>query len=370
VPDLPTRLDLFSIGRAYVLERAAKIDPAQVDVEGSDVNIIVGVSSVIAAQLVNQLAYRTSALFLDGADGEDLDRFAYDRFSLTRKGASAALTSVQMTRATVAAGSGTIPIGTKVQSNTSVEYVTTTTATFGAADLISSADVRASQAGKATQVGANAIVRFSNPSGIFDPSIQVTNAEASAGGEDAEDDDTFRARVRDFWRTARRGILAAIEFGALTVPGIVSAQAIEALTPGGQPARVVNLFIADSSGVASAALAEQVRVALDDFRAGGIQVIISTSLPLLVQVTLRLRFRANVDTASLTDQVRDAIVAFVNSQPVNGTLYLAQLYSMLQRFSEDGLITDQGTIVAPTGDLVPATGQTIRTTPDRVTVVP
>jgi hypothetical protein len=42
------------------------------------------------------------------------------------------------------------------------------------------------------------------------------------GALDVEDDDTFRARVRTFWTTARRGILAAIEFGALTVPGFVS----------------------------------------------------------------------------------------------------------------------------------------------------
>ncbi len=366
--DLPSRLDLFSIGRDYVVQKARKIDPAGIDVEGSDVNIIVGSSSVMGAQVLNQLAYRTSALFLDGADGEDLDRYAFDRYTLTRKGASAALTTVQLRRPTVAAGSGSIPIGTKVQSNTAVEYVTTTIANFGVSDFVSSCDVRASQAGKATQVGAGALVRFSNPSAVFDPTIVVSNAQAAAGGEDAEDDDTFRNRVRDFWRTARRAILAAIEFGALTVPGVVSAQAIEVVTPDGSAARLVNLFISDSSGVASNALAAQVRSALDDFRAAGIQVLISTSLPLLVTITLKLTFKANVDTATLTTQVRDAIVSFVNSQPVNGTLYLAQLYSMLQRFSDDGLVVNQGTIIAPTGDLVPATGQTIRTTTDRVVV--
>src|SRR5260221_476101 len=88
-----------------------------------------------------------------------------------------------------------------------------------------------------------------------DATLQVTNPLTTAGGEDVEDDDTFRARIRDFWRTARRGILAAIEFGAKTVPGVVSAQAVEALSVGAAPARVVNLYIADSSGVSSEALA-------------------------------------------------------------------------------------------------------------------
>lgn len=368
MPDL-TRLDFFAIGRDFVRSRSNKIDPAQVDIEGSDVNIVVGINSVLAAQVMEQLSYRTASLLLDGAEGDDLDRYAFDRYSLTRKGASSALTTVQITRLTFAGGAGTVPIGTTVKTTTAVEYITTTSASFGATDLASRADVRAVQAGKATQVGANQIVQFGSPGDLFDKSLLVNNAEAAAGGEDAEDDETFRARIRDFWRTARRGILAAIEFGALTVPGVVSAQAIEALTNGAQPARVVNLYIADISGVASAALAEAVKTTLNDFRAGGIAVLISTSLPLLVDITLKLSFRANVDTATITDNVKAALVEFVNSVPVNGTLYLADIYSVLRRYVEDGLIVDDGTVVAPTGDLVPDVGQTIRTTLANITVV-
>lgn len=367
---MPSRLDLFALGRDYVVQRATKIDPAQVDVEGSDVNIFVGVASVIGDQIIKQLAFRTAALLLDGADDEDLDRYALDRYQLSRKGASPARGSVRIFRTATTAGAGVVPIGTKMVTNVGSEYITTTTASFGASDLTSSANVRAVEAGKLPQVGANAIVRFSNPAGLFDASLQVINDAPTAGGEDAEDDDTFRARIRDFWKSARRGVLAAIEFGALTVEGVVSAQAIEVLTVGAAPARLVNLFISDSTGVASDALAQEVRSALDDFRAGGIQVLISTSLPLIVDVQLRLSFRANVDTLTLTDNVRNAVVAFINSLPVNGALYVGQLFSVLQRFAEDGLIVNQGSLVSPVGDLIPATGQTIRTTLANVTVVP
>jgi uncharacterized phage protein gp47/JayE len=274
-----------------------------------------------------------------------------------------------MFRTSAAAGAGNVPIGTRLTTLTGFEYITTTVATFGVFDLESTANVRASQAGKATQAAANAIVRFVQPGLLFDATLQVNNDEATAGGEDAEDDETFRNRVRDFWRVARRGILAAIEFGALTVPGVVTAQAIEALTEGNQPARVVNLYIADSTGVASVVLGQAVRSALDEYRAAGIAVIIFTSAPFIVEITLDLRFRANVDTVTLTDNVRGAVVEFVNSLPVNGTLYVAQLYSVLQRFTEDGLIPDQASIVAPVGDLVPDVGQTIRTTRENVVVL-
>lgn len=362
MPDLPTRLDYFALGRDKIVQTAKKLDPAQVDVEGSDANLFVGIAAVIADQITRQLGYRTGALLLDGADDEDLDRYAYDRYGLTRKGASSARGSVTVTRASVTAGAGSVPIGTKIATDTGVEYITTTVASFGASDTTATCNVRASQAGKATQAGAGALVRFSQPQLLWDSTLEVTNPTTTAGGEDAEDDETFRARIRDFWRTARRGVLAAIEFGAKTVEGVVSAQAIESLTETGAPARVVNLYIADSSGVSSDALAEEVRVALEDYRAAGIAVLIVTSIPLIVDIELALTFKAGVDTKTLTDEVVAAVVEFVNSIPVNGPLYRAQLFSVLQRFAADGLIPSEAAIKAPAGDLIPDVGQTIRTT--------
>src|ERR1700722_18153711 len=104
--DLPTRLDLFALGANYCLQRAQKIDPAQVYVSGSDVNIMVGSNSVVADTIVKQLGYSTARQFLDGAYGTDLDRLAWDRYNLLRKGASAALGSVTFTRLAFTAGLG------------------------------------------------------------------------------------------------------------------------------------------------------------------------------------------------------------------------------------------------------------------------
>lgn len=367
MPDLPTRLDLYSLGRDYILQHASKIDPAMIDYEGSDVNLVVGSTSVMAAHVVKHLGYRFNALLLDGAEGEDLDRYAYDRYQLLRKGAAPAVGAVRITRPNATFGAGAVPIGTKILSTASAEYITTSVASFGATDLLSRANVRAINAGKAAQAGPNTLRRFSQPGTLWDNTLQVTNEEPTAHGEDVETDDFFRIRIRAFWKTARRGVLGAIEQGALSVPGVVSAQAIEALTSNnGQPARVVNLYISDSSGVASDVLGRQVAVQLLDYRAGGIAVIISTSIPYIATIQLALSFRANVDTVSLTDQIRAAIVEFVNSMAVNSTLYRADLFSVLRRYVADGLIVNEGSIVAPAGDLVPTIGQTIRTTTPNV----
>lgn len=367
--DLPSRLDLFAIGRDYVLTRATKLDPAQVDIAGSDVNILVATASFLAYEVVLQLAQKVNNLLLDGAVGEDLDRYGLDRYGLARKGASAALGVVQFTRATATAGAGSVPTNTKLVTLNGVEYITYTTASFGATDLKAEALVRAVTAGKATQVGANQIRRIAQPAALFDTTLQVNNEDPTSGGEDAEEDSIYRERLRAFWNSARRGTLSAIEFGAKTVTGIDSAQAIEALTSEALPARVVSLYVADSSGVASFALAQAVRTALDEYRAAGIAVLTNTSIPQIVDVQLSLTFKAGVDTSALTESVRGAIVEFINSLSVNGTLYRAQLYSVLQRYANEGLIPTESTLATPVGDIVPDNGRTLRTTLANVKVV-
>jgi len=368
--DLPTRLDYYQLGRQYVLSRAQKIDPGMVDVQGSDANLFVGTASVLADAVTKQLGFAVSRLLLDSiTDDDDLDRYAWDRYQTTRKGASPATTQVRFYRASFAAGGGNIPANTLMTALGGTQFLTTQPATFGATTLDKViVNARAAEAGKASQVGANQIRRFANPAALFDPSIQVNNDATSAGGEDREDLDTFKNRLRNFWLTARRGVLAAIEFGALTVPGVVSALAQEVITNTAQPARLVQLYIADSSGVASVPMAQAVAVALLDYRAAGIGVIVNTSIPFIQSIQLALAWQTGVDTVTMSAAVQAAIVEFVNSLPVSGTLYLADLYSVLRRFVADGLVQSQASIVSPITDVVPEAGQTIRTDLAHVTL--
>lgn len=364
--DLLSRLDLQEIGRRYMLARATKIDPAQVDTQGSDANLFVGSTSFMGSAITQQIASRVNALFLDGAEKEDLDRYAFDRYQLPRKGAAPARGSAKLFRPTAALGAGSLALGTKVKSLTGIEYVTTEVAQFGVLTLAVVVKVKAVQAGKDFQVGRNQLRRVV---GAFDPSIQAINEDPTAGGEPVEDDIDFRERIRDYWATARRGTLGAISFGARAVAGVTSAQASEALNGGGQPARVVNMAIADSSGVANAALAAEVQTRLLEYRAAGIQVILTTSIPQIVDVVLQLSFAAGVDTSTIGEAIRAAVFEFVNGLPVSGTLYRQELGALLQRFRPQGLLSGQETIVEPAGDLVPAPGATLRTTLANITIL-
>ena len=362
MPEILTRLDFYEIGRRYLLTRATRIDPERVDVEGSDANLFIGSQSFCAAAISAQLGQRINALLLDGCEGEDLDRYAYDRYTLTRKGASPAIGTVTFSRPNATFGSGTIPLGTKLRTLTGIEYITTEVASFSASGLTARARVRATQAGKEFQVGANTIRNFATPGAIFDQTIEINNSEATAGGEPAESDPIFRERIRDFWNAARRGTLAAIEFGARQVEGVESATAIEVTGSSGQPARLVQLYVADSSGVANEALIAQVQTELLEYRAGGIQVILFPSVPEIIDIQFALAFVTGVDTVTLTQEVRGAIVSFVNSLGVNQPLLRNDLGAVLTRFRSSGVIPTEGSILVPAGDLFPSVqGRTLRT---------
>jgi uncharacterized phage protein gp47/JayE len=371
--DFVSRLDLQLVGRAYLISKAIKIDPQQVDVQGTDANIFVGSVAEIAYLCILQLAYSCNRLFLDGAEGDDLDRYAWDRYQLTRKGASAAVGGVQLSRVLATNPAGTVPAGTLITSQSGFSYITTTAGNFtsstgATSDTFVAVFVRAVQAGKLSQVGANSLTKFAQSAALFDPTITVNNALATAGGEDVEDDDTFRERVRGFWTAQQRGILSAIQYGAIQVPGVVSANAVEVITNSGQPARLVYLYVADSSGVANLALVGNVITALGNWRAAGIQVIVFPSIPQIVTVALHLTFAAGVDTVGLSAQVQAAVLNYVNSLATNQPLLLGSLGSVLQRFSSQGLIPNQGSIVSPTGDLVPTPGQTLRALASGITL--
>lgn len=369
---LPTRADYFEIGADEVLARSAarppgqRLDAEQVRVEGSDINIVIASASAMAEEATRRFGLRLKALFVDGAEGEDLDRLVADRFApeVVRRAAFAAVVTLSFFRTSGGFPATTIPTGTRVRSTNGVEFETTSTATIPAGSPGPvTAPARAVAAGLNGNVAAATLTTFvATPS---DPALQVTNPERAAGGDDSETDARLRSRARDFWRTARRGTLSAIEFGALTVPGVRQATAIEEVDSSGDPTGRVALYIADALGGGNAALVTQVRAALVEYRAAGVIVDVTAASPVFTPIRYRLRFSAGVDTTAAADQIRLTTIAVVNALRPAETLEVAALFEVAR--SVPGVIVLSDAIVEPVGDVIPAAGQVIRTSADLVT---
>lgn len=371
--DLPTRADLFNIGAADVLDRSAarvperRISAGEVFTEGSDINIAVGSASGMGEEVVRQVALRLKALFLDGAEGEDLDRLVADRFSPTvvRKEATPALATVEFTRSTGALPAGAIGAGTRVRTTDGVEFRTRLTVAFAALQLGPvSVVVEATLAGTGSTAAENTITEFVDQP--FDQAVQVTNPEVAAGGDDRETDERLRERARDFYVQARRGTIGAIQFGATTVAGVRQATAVEEIDPNSlELTGRVELFIADAQGQANSALGAAVSAALLEFRGAGIIVPVISSVPLFVPIVYRLRFDAGTSSTEAFGSIQQGTLAAVNALRPRVTLEVSLLFTTAR--SVPGVIVLEDAIVAPVGDLVPTSNQVIRTRIDLVT---
>lgn len=374
MPDLPTRTDLFNIGADDILSRSAarpvgqRLSAEEVFTEGSDINIVTASSSAMAEEVERQLAEGVKILLLDGATGIDLDRLVADRFSPTvvRKQATPAVATVKFSRFAGAMPAGILPVGTRVRTPSGLEFKTTAVATFSLGQVGPvSAPAQAVDAGLSGNVAPGAISQFSTPP--FDTNLVVFNDQPASGGDDIETDARLRERARDFFRTARRGTLQAIEFGALTVAGVRLATAVEEVDSMGDPTGRVSLYISDAQGNGNAQLVAAVRSALREYRGAGVIVDVVAATPAFVPIQFNLRFEAGVDTTAAFNSVRLAVVAAVNALAPQQTLPVSLLIATAR--SVPGVIVLDDAVVAPVGDLVPGPGEVIRTTEDLVTAV-
>lgn len=382
MPDLPTRLEYFRIGADEVLTRAAarppgqRIAPREVFTEGSDINIVIASASAMAEEVTRQLGLRIEALLLDGARGEDLDRLVKDRYSVevVRKGARPARGTVVFTRTQPTLNGLIIPATTRLRSNNGTEFVLLADATIAPppASQFVTATVEAVLVGTVGNVAADTIVTFVG--GAPEPGLVVNNPAVMAGGADTETDASLRARARNFFKAARRGTAEALQFGALTVPGVAKATVFEATDPlTGLPTGEVFVYIADANGQANAALIQAVNTELLNWRAAGIPVIVEATTPRIEDIVFELLFQPGTDTNAVFRDVQNAVLSFVNLLPPGdgtttsaGVLRRSDLLAIAR--SVPGTIVNADAVFEPAGDVVPGAGESIRTTLDRITL--
>lgn len=329
----------------------------------------------MADRTVGQLVMVAAGLFLDSAEGQALDRLVWDRYSITRKPAAPAQVNLQFSLSAPASVSFTIPVGTILSTSDGIQFETVVAGSIAAGGsgpiFIAATSLLA---GANQQVKAGTVTNIVSQIPNAPTGIMVTNNFASAGAADREQDSALRDRARRFWVTAQRGTLAAIEAGALAVPGVVRANALEVLDGNNRPGRWVFLIIADNYTDAlanlnqtspayatqSQALAVTVFNALNDVRCGGIFVQVQVAQVVLLQISLSLTFGAGVDTVATANQAMAVVAAYTNQLDPGDTWVPSAAAATLRQVP--GLVITGNEIALPLGPVVPKSLQVIRTT--------
>lgn len=361
--DFPSRAELTRRGRdALLAVPNARFSPREVDREGSDLNVLLNAIGFMADEVARRSARAFAACFEATAKGADLDRVVFDRKGLPRLPAAPAVVRLSLSRPTFAAGGGTIdggPLGgtpapARIRAGSGPTYVLLEPATFGATALGPiTVDAQAEVAGTAYAVAAGA--RWSWTSSVFDASIVATNAEDAAGAADDETDEAYYLRARDFWRSVRRGVQGAIEFGLRGVPGVASVSVEEVVDEAGVPAAFVRAYILDALGRANETFAARARRELLSWRALGIPVVVEAGVVEYTPITYRARFDTRIvnDSAAAGRAQDTALVSRLMAQRPGQILERAAVLSALR--SVPGAVVYEGDLVAPAGDLIPAT---------------
>lgn len=367
MPDFPKASDLFRIFRDEAVSRSQRLTVNAVDRDGSDSNIHGYASAVVGEEVIGQLASVEEGVFLDSAFGAKLERWAFDRYGITRNPAAPSFVYLTFSNPTAVTAAFTIPSGTRCATGTGQEFRTVVTVPFpfgsiGPIQVLA----RSTLAGIDQNVGAGKIINLTSSVASAPSTLRVTNVEAAAGGANVESDDDFKARVRRFFVAARRGTKGAIETGALAVPGVFRAVSIEGLTSFGIPSRSLTLVISDGftdalvkQGVSvpayevkSQAFAQVVAEALEEFRADGIPIRVIVAQVRMISVVLRLRFQATVtnpDAVALF--ARTLVVQLINGSNPGAKFDPADVLPLLRSVSGLDVMGDE--VASPVGPIIP-----------------
>lgn len=382
MPDFPKVSELFRVFRDEAVSRSRRLTVNAVDRDGTDSNIMGFGGAAVGEEVIAQLAATEEGFWLDSSRGAKLDKWAWDRYGMVRKPAAPAFVTVRFTTTAANPTAFSIPPGTRVATSDGHEFLTVVGSVFPQFS-VGPIEVLA----RSTLAGIDQNVRATKISSVVSSivgqptDLAVTNVEAATGGDNVEDDDDFKSRIRRFWVAARRGTKGAVETGALAVPGVVRATAIEALQTYGYPTRALTLVIADrftdalvKTGQAvatyetkSQALAHVVFGALAEYRAYGIPVNVIVAQIKLVPVVLRLRFQATVtNTDALALYARTLVVQAVNELNPGATFDPDAIEALLASVPGLDIVGDE--VASPVGAIVPTSPyQVLRTSLSLVT---
>jgi uncharacterized phage protein gp47/JayE len=360
VPVAPSYDALLTQGVAEALLRR----PTLAFEDGDIPDVLMRGGAAMADAVIRFGAQALIDTFIASASGQALTDLVNDHLNIQRKEASAAQVTVEFER-TSGGGAGNIPAGTRVATGfdaagNQVVFTTDVAVPVPAANngpfaVACTAEV----AGPDGNAAAGTVVNILDV--LFDSTFTVENPATAGGGQDRESDDQLRSRARLFFATLRRGTLAALEFGALLVPTVGVAVAVE-----DQQSGLVTVRVSDADGNSTAQMIADVETELENWRCAGTIVQVAGGIRSVVDVVAQLTVRPRFNVAARESDFEDAYSARVDKLRVGETLFLDMIIAALITVAPDDVFEVTFTAVVvdavgqPVDDVAAGTSQVLR----------
>ena len=332
----------------YEAMRTAFAERAGFRIEDDD-DLAVRLWAVAAqlAALYTESAWCERQAFPQTADGIYLDYHGQMR-AMTRRGGTQAQGTLRMYLENPLLDDVPITADTVCTDAGLVRFVTTQAAVIPAGTTYVDVPARAELPGRAGNAAPGTICFLHLPPQSVSG---VTNPAAFTGGMDAEDDESFRARILDSYRRLPNGANAAwYELRTLEIDGVAAVSVL----PRWQGIGTVGVVITDGDGPASAALVAQVQAELDSAREIATDVTVMAAEAVTIPVMAEIKVADGYDPGVVLLAVRTAIEQFFNGQLLAKPLYRATLGQVI--YAVDGVENYQLTL--PAADVAISNRQT------------
>lgn len=309
-------------------ESLAGYSPDEASDIGIRLKVLAGeICSVCAA--VDWLKAQTSA---KTATGAQLEMRAGER-GLSRKPAAAASGTLTFGRGTALWFGASIPKGTVCASSGvgAARYVTTQDATLPQGGLSVDVPAAAEEAGAAGNANSATVTVLVTPPASIET---VTNPAAFTGGEDAESDDSLRARLLANCAAPANGTNAAwYRQAAVACDGIHSANVVPRANGVGTAA----VYLGGKGAAPSAAQVQAVSDMLDAAKEINVDVTVRAAGTVAVDVACTVKNGGAGTDAAMVTACRQAILDYFGGLEVGEA---AALSAMTAKLFETGLISD------------------------------
>lgn len=243
----------------------------------------------------------------------------------------------------------TIPAGTIVataatEEEASIQFVTTEATTIDESGTAMAA-IEAVEAGTVGNVPAGAIqVLVSSVSGV----TAVTNPEATSGGTNEEDDESYRYRIMD--RNQNKSLSGAkrdYERWAREVPGVGDARCISEWNGPG----TVKVLVIDANGQpANETIIEAVQQHIapngrsgDGLAPIGALVTVAAPEVRVIDVSVSLVLESGYDLPGVVQDIKDALMQYFIGVGINGLIRYNEVGALI--INTDGVLDYSGLLV-------------------------
>lgn len=293
--------------------------------------------------MIQELQQNYYAAFICTATDTSLDRVG-SNIGVSRKAAAPAFATIEVTTD----GKYLIEAGETFETDDGyvfdlIEDIVTTKQAGGS--WKGTGIVQSKETGTMNNVPANSITMESNPD---DNVLAVTNPDPAGGGQDYEDDETYRSRLLEE-NAAEPGPTAwGIESALMELPGVRDVRPIEndkgTSDKWGNPPYSVHIYVLGGDD-------NEIAQTLVDHVAAGITLVGSNAVdvqdatgnhrtvnfdhavdkPIYVKVQLSVNENWNGDEGA--DDIKTAIADYINHLIIGDTLYLTRLYPLVYSIS-------------------------------------